>query len=144
MFDLKSAFGFDKDSAIQGVKHVFGPNKDTDWVTICKLPNENYDEVAHETFRNNHEKLSMLRSQGEAGKKAAIALDNELHNLILAKTIVTNWGEGIADGDEPIPYTVETCAAMLEAYPEFKDACIAFAKNRFNFPMVEDVETVKK
>ena len=144
MFDVRAAFGYDKDKANQGVNHVFGPNKDTDWVTICKLPNKNYDAELKRAFRDNHERLMLLKSQGDEGSAAASALDSEIHNEVIAKTIVTNWGSGMSDGNEPLPYTVENCVKLLAEYPDFKIACMTFAENRMNFPLSEDIEEVKK
>ncbi|MCK4500493.1 hypothetical protein KAU11_08340 [Candidatus Babeliales bacterium] len=144
MFDIKSAFGFDKDKANQGVDHVFGPDPKEDWVTICKIGNDNYNRVLKKAFRAAHEQLELLKTQGEAGEAAAAALDEKIHNEVLAETIVTNWGNGMSDGLTSIQSTLENRAAILAKYPDFKEACLNFAGMRTNYPMVESVEKVKK
>lgn len=142
MFDVRKAYGYDKSKANEGINHVFGPDPKNDWVTICKIPNDNYSKALQKAFRAVHEKLTMLKSQGE--EEAAAELDTKIHNEVLAETIVTNWGKGISEGKSTVKPTMADRVAVLTKYPDFKSACLEIAGDRSNYPMEEDPEVVGK
>lgn len=141
MFDLNKSYGFDPKRADVGVKMTVGPDPETDYVLLKKMPNSAYRAKMNTVMMSNRKMLEILKAQDpEAHEKR----DNELLCEIMAETVLVGWGPGFTDGAEPIPYSVEAAKNLLIKYPAFKGDCLDFAANNINYQPTPDINDIKK
>jgi len=141
MFDIKKAYGFDKEAAEKGVKMICGPDPDKDYVVLCRMPNDRYTAALTTKMQANHSRLEILKKQDE---EAYGKLNRQLMIEVMAETVVVAWGPGFGEDGTAIKYSTEVCIDFLAKYPDFRAACAEFASNPSNYPIVSDLKEAKK
>ena len=86
------------------------------------------------------EEFTEKKEDPEAGRK----LDVKLQCDVLAETVVIGWGAGIREDGEPLEYTIERCAALLNEYDDLRVDVVEFARNKANYPPKMNLDKVKK
>lgn len=141
MFSLQKSYAFDEKLALEGVRMVVGPDPETDYVILRKMPNSKYRAKMNQVMLANKRTLEILKSQDPEAHERK---DNELLCEIMAETILIGWGPGFADGDKPIPYSPEVAKELLIKYHAFKGDCLEFAANNANYQPTPDIADIKK
>jgi hypothetical protein len=141
MFNLKKTYGFNKKMAEAGAKMVVGPNAETDYILIKRIPNDAYKHKLSTIMMAQRRTLEILKQQDEA---AHAAKDSDIFAEVLAETVIGGWGSGIEDDGKAIPFSVEAAKELLIKYPDFRSDCVDFASDKKNYPLEPDVDQAKK
>lgn len=141
MFSLEKSYGFDKSAAEAGVTMVVGPDPETDFVIVRRMPNDQYRTKLSSAMLANRKMLEILKAQDEA---AHAKRDNEIFCEVIAETIIAGWGPGIIDEGEFVPFSAAAAKALLIKYPDFRSDIIDFASTKSNYPLKLDVAEIKK
>lgn len=141
MFNLKKAYGFNKELAESGAKMIVGPDAANDYLLIKRMPNEGYKKKLATVMMANRRTLEILKEQDEA---AHAKKDTEIFSEILAETILVGWGPGIEDEGKPVAYSTATAKEMLIKYPDLRSDVVDFASDKKNYPLDVDIKQAKK
>lgn len=141
LLDLDAVFGFDEQAAVTGAKLVLGPDADTQYIMVRKVPNDDYTLRLRELLIDNGDELECLE---QVDAKAALKFDRKLQYQAAAETLVASFGPGLSLKGKKLKFSPKTATDLFVAFPALYEKFIAFATNRKNYPRAANVESVKK